>query len=186
MIPEAHLQAALDLWTEEGERAACTLEGNCMSPLLNDGDALIVEFGARELRCGDVVVFRGQQRLGVHRVVGFVDGPAGRHVVLKGDQCRHPIAPLPRARVIGRVVQATGRHGRLRMDAMLPRLANLLLWLRARLGMWLLGGRPGRLAGARSKLVSASISLIPVLLLCRANRLRSSGAHRGQHGDSAW
>lgn len=176
MIPDAHLQAALDIWTEQGERSACRLEGNCMSPLLNEGDTLVVEYGARELRCGDIVVFRTGDRLGVHRVVGFADRAAGRQVVLKGDQCRRPIAPVPRERVIGRVVEAVGSNGRLRMNTNLARLANLLLWLRARLGMWALGSRPGAVSRLCSKFVPVSLSLVPVRWICRANHMHSRRA----------
>jgi hypothetical protein len=85
------------------------VRGDCMAPRLADGDRVRVA-AARFYWPGDVVVFRAPDgRLLAHRVLGYrFDRSHGGALALvtRGDSCVVHDAPVPLARVLGRVAGA--------------------------------------------------------------------------------
>ena len=89
-----------------------------MAPLLRDGDR--VELApARWPLPGDLVAFEaGDGRLVVHRLLGYRWTAGGLACVTQGDASPAPDPPVPRARLLGRVVApaavlpTAGRRGR--------------------------------------------------------------------------
>jgi len=189
MILHAHLRALFELWSEASERTACTLQGNCMPPILREGDSLLIQHGTGPVRVGDVVVFVEREALVVQRVVR-VDKRDGRNEFLvKADQRTSFHGPITRDQILGRVVEARGSNGHLRFDSALWRKLNYALALRS-----YISGR--RLAGAttfwkavnglfhlRSKVLPGrlSIGLLPYRVICRAHRIRRRGQSRKPH-----
>jgi signal peptidase I len=80
--------------------------GASMSPLVRDGDVLLVQpADRREVRVGDVVLCSHEVgHVVVHRVVRRVTGPTGRCFVVQGDQVARPDGVIPGSQVYGRVV----------------------------------------------------------------------------------
>jgi hypothetical protein len=75
-----------------------------MAPLIEDGDRVEVLSRAHYLP-GDVVAFRREdERLSVHRLLGFRPTRAGWRVVTRGDAARALDPPIERGRILGRVV----------------------------------------------------------------------------------
>jgi hypothetical protein len=79
------------------------LAGDCMAPLLADGERVRVA-AARAYWPGDVVVFRGADgRLLAHRILGYRPHAGGFAYVTRGDACAVHDAPVPPAAVLGRI-----------------------------------------------------------------------------------
>lgn len=79
------------------------VRGDCMLPLLADGDRVSV-VAARLYWPGDVVVFRAPDgRLLAHRLLGYRPSAGGLALVTRGDACVTHDAPVPLAAVLGRV-----------------------------------------------------------------------------------
>src|SRR5215470_2564824 len=81
-----------------------TVRGGCMAPLLADGERVEVA-PARCYWPGDVVVFQAPDgRLLVHRLLGFRRAAGALACVTRGDGAPLHDAPVPLARLLGRVV----------------------------------------------------------------------------------
>ena len=79
------------------------LRGDCMAPLLADGEQVRVA-AARAYWPGDVVVFRAADgRLLAHRLLGYRPHAGGLAFVTRGDACIVHDAPVPPAAVLGRI-----------------------------------------------------------------------------------
>jgi hypothetical protein len=87
---------------------AATVRGGSMAPLLADGDR--VELApARWPLPGDVVAFQAVDgRLVVHRLLGYRWSAGGLACVTQGDASPDPDPPVPRDRLLGRVVAPSG------------------------------------------------------------------------------
>jgi hypothetical protein len=83
-----------------------SVRGGCMAPGLADGDRVRV-IAARSYWPGDVVVFRAPDgRLLAHRLLGYRLHAGALALVTRGDACAVHDAPVPLARVLGRVADA--------------------------------------------------------------------------------
>ncbi len=87
---------------------AATVRGGSMAPLLADGDR--VELApARWPLPGDVVAFQAVDgRLVVHRLLGYRWWAGGLACVTQGDASPDPDPPVPRRRLLGKVVAPAG------------------------------------------------------------------------------
>jgi len=73
-----------------------------MLPLLRDGDSLeIVPVCAEEIRAGDIVVYREQEKYPTRRVVGF--NPARTEFFIQADYKPARLFCIPARAVLGRV-----------------------------------------------------------------------------------
>ena len=131
MIPTAHLQAALHVMGLRGETTLCAISGNCMAPVLREGDALLIEYGNEAIDAGDVVVFGSPGDLRVHRVVSVGGRAGGDSFVVKGDLCADALPPISRDQILGKVIEAHGSNGHICFESAFWRSVNHLLWLRA-------------------------------------------------------
>ena len=102
-----------------------TVRGGCMAPLLADGERVAVA-PARRYWPGDVMVFQAADgRLLVHRLLGWRPWEGAYACVTRGDGCPCHDAPVPQARLLGRVIAPE------RARASLPdRLRAVLSFLR--------------------------------------------------------
>ena len=101
--PRARLLRGVRELTGEGPLGA-RVRGGSMAPLLADGDR--VELApARWPLPGDLVAFEtGDGRLVVHRLLGYRWTAGGIACVTQGDASPAPDPPVPRSRLLGRVV----------------------------------------------------------------------------------
>lgn len=185
MIPAEHLQAMLHVLGRSGETAVSAISGNCMAPLLRDGDSLWIRYGNRDIRRGDVVVFGSPGDLNVHRVVGVSSGGGTDMFIVKGDLGAGQ-ARIARDQIVGKVIEAHGSNGHIRFESALWRGINHLLWLRS----YVLvrrhqsGSVFWRAANAILRLQARllprqwSISLAPIQAMCWLNRMWPG---RGNH-----
>jgi hypothetical protein len=131
MIPNNHLQAVFDIWSQRGEETACRIAGDCMAPMIREGDSLTIEHGIRDFQVGDVVVFGDPGNISVNRVVHIEYKNGKRVFLVKGDQswAFHP--PIPGDRILGKVIEVSGSNGRLRLNSTFWRVHNYLLSIRS-------------------------------------------------------
>jgi signal peptidase len=87
-----------------------------MKPLLREGDAVLVAHGRKDVRRGDVVVFRQEGGLVAHRVLRIGRGDTGCALVTKGDSLRRFDAPISAKQVVGRVVSIERNGRQMRLD----------------------------------------------------------------------
>jgi len=104
--------AVLEIWAERGARNRIKIAGNSMLPLIVDGDGVLVEHGATEIRRGDIIVFRYGNDLAAHRVLSIHRGDDGPTYVTKGDNAPRSDPPLSAGEIVGRVlaIERGGRH----------------------------------------------------------------------------
>ena len=131
MIPETHLQGVLDLWEQTGEISVCPIEGNCMSPMIREGDTLVIRHGPQGIRVGDVVVFGSPGAFYVNRVLRVEGGDGSETFLVKSDQNLTYNKPIPEAEILGKVIEIRGSNGHLYLDSIFWRNLNYLLSIRS-------------------------------------------------------
>ncbi len=107
-------EAFLDLAAQllgRGHRARFRAEGGSMHPSIRAGEAVVVEpVAPTEVRAGDVLLYRGEQRLTAHRVVGIDRATEAAPVfTLRGDAAGLPEERVESGQILGRVVEAERR-----------------------------------------------------------------------------
>jgi signal peptidase I len=115
-IPPEVVDATLRRWAAVGETNIIPVQGNSMRPLLQDGDAVRIVHGVNGIRRGDIIVFRQQGGLVVHRVVRIDRRVTPPLFVTKGDNVRHLDAPVMGDDVLGRVSVVVGADGEVAVD----------------------------------------------------------------------
>lgn len=127
MGAEAYLDTILEIWAEEHETTTCAISGNSMAPLIRNGDLITIAHGARDLRRGDIVVFRQEGKLVVHRLLrAALPGDAGL-ALTKGDNRATTDPPLRRESIVGKVILVQGERVRCRLSSITWRTLNRLL-----------------------------------------------------------
>lgn len=132
-----------------GYRIRFRAAGGSMRPAICDGDLItVIPVDRARLAPGAVLVYRRQDRLFAHRLVGFATDPAGGSVfVCRGDAAGNCDEPVAAAQVLGEVVtvQRSARpSARARLAPALRTCAGATAgrWIRA------LAAAPGRFAAA--------------------------------------
>ena len=115
-INNTTLQAALDIWKQTGHHQTIPIEGQSMLPLFREGDQVQVAYGAA-VRPGDVVAFRQQGKLIVHRLLRtcYKHGESPLFIT-KGDNALHLDPPLKRSDMLGRVIRVERKGRSMRLD----------------------------------------------------------------------
>jgi len=131
MIPENRLKTVLDIWSERGEKTTCSITGNCMSPIIREGDSLIIEHGNRDIRVGDVVVYRTPDKFYTHRVISIERKDGKELFLLKGD--RSPVfdKSVSRDLILGKVIEVRGSNGRIHFNSIFWKYLNYVLAIRS-------------------------------------------------------
>ena len=106
MIPlsEQVLLGALDVWGANGEQHFIPVSGSSMLPLIQDGDQALVRHGVSGIQCGDLVVFRQQGKMVVHRVLQINPQANGPTFLIKGDNNLSVDPPVEAEEIVGRVL----------------------------------------------------------------------------------
>jgi signal peptidase I len=117
MIPKAYINTVLDLWSTKKKQTWCRLIGNSMAPLLCHGDALLVQPGNRNIRIGDVIIFKSSQRQCAHRAVGITFAHGRKRFLVKGDNGYHFDRPVLPEQVLAKVLRVEGAYGTLYLDS---------------------------------------------------------------------
>jgi signal peptidase I len=119
---------------ESGTSVRFCARGASMSPLIRDGDAVLVQPpGARNFRIGDVVILRPDEgRLLVHRVVRRQGTEADAFFTTQGDQAPRPDGAFRAEQLFGRVVAIDRGGSQISLDEPAMRLLGQLAVLCSR------------------------------------------------------
>ena len=178
MIPTSHLRAALQILRASGETTLCPISGDCMAPLLRAGDSVLIQYGNRDIRRGDVVVFGSPGDLCIHRVVAAGSKEGTGTFIVKGDMSADVLPPVSRDQILGKVIEARGSNGHIRFQSAFWRAVNYFLWLRSYVWVRRLQTVPvsrtalNALILLRARLLPRqwSISLLPIRAVCGINK----------------
>lgn len=123
---QAQMASALRAMAKE-EPIDLIVAGDCMSPRLQGGDRIGVT-PRRIYLPGDIVAFRrSDDRLLVHRVLGYTFSSRGFRLLAKGDRLAREDDPIQLGSVVGRVIS---HHGRPLEHSMPERGRSVLGFLR--------------------------------------------------------
>jgi signal peptidase I len=129
IVQNSGLKAVLDLWSQTEALHSIPITGRSMLPLIKNGDHVLVVHGCADVRCGDVVVFRYEDKLIAHRVLQIYKDIAGHHTfITKGDNAPRCDPPLSSSEIVGRVLSI--RRGGKEMSLDTP-FWRMLGWLTA-------------------------------------------------------
>jgi len=131
MIPNTYFQAVIDIWSEKGEETSCHITGNCMAPMIREGDSLTIEHGNQHIHVGDVVVFGTPGNIYVNRVVRIDYKNGIKSYLLKGDQSFTFPQSVSRERILGKVVEVSGSNGPIHLNSTFWRTMNYILSIRS-------------------------------------------------------
>lgn len=166
MSAEAYLDTILSIWAERGATSTCKISGLSMAPLLKPGDSLLIRHGVGKIRIGDVIVFKASEKLLVHRVVSRRKTREGEVLLAKGDRSRVFDEPIVPGQVIGKVLEAQGPSGRLRLTSRSWRLTNFCL------------AALSRRAASSDRAGRALWTLVRLIRLVRSRQLAGAISHR--------
>jgi hypothetical protein len=104
LTPEL-LDAAVELMGQSGRHGTVRVTGRSMVPTLEEGFLLAVEFSPSRPKRGDLLVFRRDSLLVVHRLLGRARRRGGPVLLrTRGDGLPHFDPPVESTRVIARVI----------------------------------------------------------------------------------
>jgi len=176
VIPEPHKLAALEFWHRGRVRTPLVLEGDCMSPMLNDGDEIVIAHGDDRPRFGDIVAFRRDGRVLVQRAIGTCAAEGRTVYEVKPDAQGLRAARVAQEAIVGRVVEVRHADGRWDLGSAPWRLVNFIMACRSYVGVRRrAGGSPVWQAvswlfslRARLRPWAAPLGLIPFRVVRRA------------------
>ena len=131
MIPEAYLKTVFDIWSERGEKSTCSITGNCMSPMIRDGDSLVIEHGNQDVHVGDVVVYGTSGKFYTHRIIRIEYKDGRESFLLKGDRSSAFDQPISRDRILGKVIEVRGPNRYICFNSVFWKCLNYILSIRS-------------------------------------------------------
>ena len=115
---EKYLSVAADLWSESESKSVLKVSGISMRPILLDGESIRVDRSVKELKCGDIGVFKSNGLIFVHRVLlRSVEGESHFYRT-KGDWMLFLDPPVASGDVAGKVCSFTRNNKQYDLSSM--------------------------------------------------------------------
>lgn len=131
MFPDAYVKTILTIWSEQRAKTSHVIEGNCMSPIIREGDCIVIEHGSKNISAGDVVVAGIAGRYSVQRVIRMEVRDGIDTFLLKGDQSSFLHESVSRSDIVGKVVEVSGSNGHLYLDSLFWKSVSYILLIRS-------------------------------------------------------
>jgi signal peptidase I len=131
MQAEAYLEPVMSIWAARREKTECRISGFCMVPVIGHGDTLVIQHGRDRIRRGDIIVFRQDGKLAVHRLIRREKTATGEKFYTKGDRRPFFDPPVHPDQVQGKVIESRGAHGALHFTSDFWKVSNQVLALLA-------------------------------------------------------
>ena len=104
MVKENISQTLIELWQESGKSSLMRVSGNSMYPFIKDGSIITVShLSPKEVRIGNIGVFKLPDRLCVHRIIGVKNEKGYSFFLEKGDNF-FTVNQVSTEKLIGKVV----------------------------------------------------------------------------------
>jgi signal peptidase I len=136
-LPDHILLGALDVWGASGEQHFIPVSGSSMLPLIQDGDQALVIHGVTGIRRGDMVVFRQQGKMVVHRVLRVNLQTNSPTFLIKGDNNLSVDPPVQAEEIVGRVLLIKRGEKTLAIDTYPWRMVGRAIAWGTLAGFWL-------------------------------------------------
>lgn len=103
-LPHLVVEAALKKWAKAGKYSIFPVMGDSMNPFLHSGDTLLIlHDNCEDAVPGELIAFRSDKTLIVHRLLRCITEGNSRYFLCKGDNCRRPDPLVPAEQIVGRV-----------------------------------------------------------------------------------
>jgi len=126
-VLDSYLQPVLDMWSEKQEQTICPISGNCMAPLIREGDLLVIKHGNQDIHTGDVAVYGEPGEFYVHRVINIQKRNGNNCYVLKPDRYGYVKQNISAEKIIGKVIKVQGANGTFNFDSLFWKCFNPFL-----------------------------------------------------------
>jgi len=149
---------------ERRGRVCLRVQGSSMLPWVRPGDvAVFRKVSAEEIRCGDILLFRRENRIFVHRKVERFTWGGRNFIVTKGDANSHADGIIVPSQILGRVERIYRGRRRIEFQSLEKRtLSMLIARVSRRTRFW------AALVDARSMAIRPARRLLRTLRLSRA------------------
>ncbi len=115
-LPEHIKNAALEMWRESQGLHLIPIHGSSMLPLILDGDQLLISYGVKNFRRGDLVVFQQKGELIAHRLLSKKLSDNDPTFMTKGDNVLRPDPLIPANEILGKVLMIHRGEQQLSLD----------------------------------------------------------------------
>jgi hypothetical protein len=126
-VLDSYLQPVLDIWSEKEEQTICPISGNCMAPLIREGDLLVIKHGNQDMHTGDVAVYGEPGEFYVHRVINIQRRNGKNYYVFKPDKYGYVKQDINADKVIGKVIEVRGANGNFNFNSLFWKCVNPFL-----------------------------------------------------------
>ncbi|MBM4056415.1 MAG: signal peptidase I [Planctomycetes bacterium] len=121
------LHAIVNVWDQSHEIFTIPISGYSMYPLIREGDNVLVKCGYSQIRCGDIIAFRHDNKLIVHRVLRVSGNEKGFSVITKGDNVPHLDPEVNHREIIGKVSAIKRGEKLLHLDSYIGKATGWLI-----------------------------------------------------------
>jgi signal peptidase I len=105
LIPQDSIASAVfDIWQEVGKESRLKVSGWSMSPLIKNGDLVIIRHAKDSVGVGSIIAYRKAQQIITHRVIQVHKEYDKTTFITKGDFNLHSDTPVSEEEVIGKVI----------------------------------------------------------------------------------
>lgn len=98
-------KASLELARIKNTQVNITLKGNCMNPVLEEGDTLLINPNTDDLKVDKIILFERDEKMFAHRVYRM-DYPSKDYIQTKADSYIFPDDPIHKNQIFGYVEKA--------------------------------------------------------------------------------
>ena len=121
MKPDSKANNLIDLaeiLLDEDQQLSFRMQGYSMYPTLCSGDKGIVQkWDANDIKIGDIVVFKANNKLVAHRLIEIYYREGVRNFIAKGDKNNHTDEPFESSALVGKITSFQRKRRILRMDS---------------------------------------------------------------------
>ena len=126
-LSDTHFQAVVEMWDQSQERSTCSITGNCMFPLIRDGNTLVIEHSKKRICLGDILVYGSPRKSRVRRLIHREIREGEIFHVLKSDRYADVHENVPSEEILGRVIEVRGSNGNFYFNSFFWRCVNPIL-----------------------------------------------------------
>ena len=169
-------KSVIELWREAGKKCRREVSGTSMMPIIRDGNKVIIVYThPKNIKLGDLIVFRSFENIVTHRVIGMHYIKCHKFFIEKGDFFFNS-SIVAEEDVIGKVIAIENTDGIIDLDNRLWRLVSYTIVLYTHLTHPLVKGlqfakrnlirdTKKRFINLISKALFISLCLFPILII---------------------
>lgn len=112
-----------DIWQDTEKETQLKLSGHSMTPVIKNGDWLIIKHNSNYIRIGSIIAYRSKGKIIVHRVIKIQN----QSFITKGDFNLHLDDAVDIKSVIGKVIAVKNRKRLYRLDTKFSYLVGYII-----------------------------------------------------------